>query len=161
MRTARRAVTAVLEGLVLPVAAGAGIAACAPTDPIASEQVQLTASMQKWAARGYPDYQIELHWVCGECSASWSHVLRLTVRDGEVTAVFDVTAGVAVEKDPRTLTVEELFAYVQSGIDGLAYRLAADYHPTLGYPVSVAIDWRERMVDDEGGFVVSSLVPLP
>ena len=119
----------------------AAIAGCSSTSPSAVEQARLDAAMQRWAATGHPDYQLQLHWSHGECLPEWTHILRIRVHGGQVTEVFDLTAGAPIEKNERTLTVPELFAY--------------------GYPVSVAVDYSASFVDDERGFEVGSVELLP
>lgn len=149
------------QRIVLPLLAGAALLAPACADPTALEQVDLAVAMRRWDARGYQDYQLELGWLCGECPTHWNHHLRLTIRNGIITDVVDVTAGMAIGEDERTLTVQELFTYIQDAVDRHAHRVEAKYEPTLGYPTSLFVDWNQTTVDDEGGFAVTSLVLLP
>jgi len=150
-----------LRPILLSLMGSAAITGCSSTNPSAVEQARLTAAMQRWASNGGPNYRLELSWVCGECLPSWTHPLRILVEGGQVTAVVDLTTGASIAPNERTLTIAGLFGYIQRAVDEPAYRLVVEYHQTLGYPISVAVDHSATAVDDEGGFQVSSVELLP
>lgn len=150
-----------MRARLLPLLGAAIIAGCSSTSPTEVQQTRLTAAMQRWAVGGSLDYQFQLRWLCGECLPEWSHLLQIRVQNGQVTDVVDLTAGGPVAKNSRTLTIPELFAHIQLALDQDAHYLFAEYHPTLGYPVTVAVDWSYPAVDDEGGFDVGSVQLLP
>ncbi len=54
-------------------------------------------------------------------------------------------------------TVEGLFDLIADAIARRAYSIQAAYHPDLGYPESVYIDYDERQADEERGFNITML----
>ena len=152
-----------MRGSIVAIAclvAGATLTGCI-ADPSEANQARLNAAVARWGANGSPNYQFQLHWLCGECLPEWSHALQVRVQGGQVTEVLDLTAGIPIPKDSRALSIPELFSYLQSALDQHAYRLVVEYHSALGYPVSMAVDYNAAAVDDEGGFEVTNLVVLP
>ena len=53
--------------------------------------------------------------------------------------------------------VGELFEFLQNAIGRDAARIDATFHPELGYPVEVFVDFDELLADEELGFTVRSL----
>jgi hypothetical protein len=147
--------------LLLGLAASAAVIGCSSTTPSEVQQARLTAAIARWASNGRPDYELQLAWSCGECLPEWSHLLRITVQDGQVTEAFDVTANQTIAPNERTLTVVQLFAYIQQALDDRVYLLSTEYDQTLGYPISVSVDRDANAVDDESGFQVVSLQLSP
>ena len=62
---------------------------------------------------------------------------------------------VAIERYP---TMDGLFDLLQSAIDEKAHTISAKYHPELGYPSEVWIDYEHRTVDEELGFSIHNLI---
>ncbi len=83
----------------------------------------------------------------------------MSVVDGRVTQVSFAEAGFTGEvPDPgRFGPVGELFEFLQDAIGRDAVRIDATFHPELGYPVEVFVDFDERLADEERGFMVRSL----
>ena len=57
-------------------------------------------------------------------------------------------------------TVAGLFDLIQEAIDQGAYSISVVYHPDLGYPASLGIDYDRRIADEEVGFRVSGVSEL-
>ena len=148
--------------LLLGLAGPAAVLGCASTtSPSERQQARLTAAMARWAGNGGSDYQLEITWSCSACPPGWSDLLRIRVQGGQIAEVFDVTANQTVAQDERTLTVLQLFTYIQQAIDDKVYLLATEYDQALGYPILVSIDRDVNAVDDEVGFQVTSLQLSP
>ena len=54
--------------------------------------------------------------------------------------------------------MDGLFDLLQSAIDENAYTISAKYHPELGYPTEVWIDYEQQSVDEELGFSIHNLI---
>ncbi len=55
------------------------------------------------------------------------------------------------------LTIDRLFAYIHQALAQHPAMFTASYDPTLGHPVSIAIDYNALAQDDETGFRVLDL----
>lgn len=45
---------------------------------------------------------------------------------------------------------------MESGIDD-GYRVEVRFHPKLGYPTDFYMDWKRRLLEEEGGYIVGAL----
>lgn len=143
--------------------------------------------MQRWEAEAPASYRFvyELHCFCPPTS------YRIDVVDGEIVAAAQRERDTDGAFEPVTAselaylpTVEELFAdlrraYVGTDadadagtptdgvddldglFDGPAARVDVTYDDALGHPTDVFIDWSEMAADEETGYVVASVEPLP
>lgn len=86
--------------------------------------------------------------------------VNITVRENRIDSAAFVAGDVpvAIEGLKRYRTIEGLFDLLQEGIDKNAHSILVDYHPKLGYPVEVSIDYEEAVADEELGFEIDSLV---
>ena len=121
---------------------------------------QLETAMRRWANAGYASYEYRLRRLCF-CPPELTHTLLIRVEAGQVTSVFDLTDQVEVPADSRALTVPALFEIIRQAIGRPAFRLAAEYHPELGYPTAVGIDYEANAIDDEITYLASELVQVP
>ena len=93
------------------------------------------------------------------CPREYTAFVDVSVVDGRVTQVSFAEAGFTGDvPDPgRFGPVGELFEFLQDAIGRDAVRIDATFHPELGYPVEVFVDFDERLADEERGFMVRSL----
>ena len=130
--------------LALATAAACGDAT-GPTD-------ELVHNRRLWLGQYIADYTYEFERWC-YCPLEWSQPVRLTVHDGAVITAEVIATGQALTPaeiaQRRYQPVDELFTVILDAIARGVADLDVDYHPTLGYPRRVAIDYDERMVDDE------------
>lgn len=107
----------------------------------------------QWVAAGIQDYDltVERFCYCAEVGP-----VEVTVRGGATTAVTPVDSTFS---EPHLLggypDVEGLFAVVDDALRRQAHRLRVVYHPTLGYPTEISVDYREEVADEELGYVAS------
>jgi hypothetical protein len=73
------------------------------------------------------------------------------VRDGAIVRVWDGRTGEPVPPDRYRwyFTVDDLFAKIERAIADGVYQLQADYHPILGYPTMLVIDYDAQRADEE------------
>ena len=138
----------------------------------AGSQKDLDAARARWAAAAPLHYQFLLRRWC-ECLPEATRLMRVEVRRphpmsagplGErAEAVTFVEGGGAVPENarPPALTVDQLFALIQDAIDRRAVRITIEYDASLGYPRSIAVDYDERIADEEASYIASSLEALP
>lgn len=136
------------------------LAGCTSTDPSETERDRLLAAMALWQSQDLQSYHYEFRFVCGECPPAWNHLRRIRVDNGVVTQVADLVAGDLTTIDERSVTIFKLFEDIQLTLDANPWRFSAEYHPTLGYPMSVSVDLRQAVQDDEFGYVAQNLVSL-
>ena len=58
-------------------------------------------------------------------------------------------------------TVDALFGIIERAITRRADLLDVAYHPTMGYPTRIAVDYSFNSIDDEIRYVASGLTPTP
>jgi hypothetical protein len=68
---------------------------------------------------------------------------------------------VTAEDQAGLLTVEQLFDLIRAAVDEGVFALDAEFHPTLGYPVSVFVDHQRDVADDEVQYRIDSLEVMP
>jgi hypothetical protein len=83
--------------------------------------------------------------------------VTVTVVDGKATTATRDGKEIPVN-DPTLrglpLTVEDLFAYIDDSAK--ADDVSVTYDPHLGYPTSIAVDWRKNAIDDEVTITVTN-----
>lgn len=118
---------------------------------------ELQANHAKWQSSGPASYSLTQRYLCGECLPDAGRVVVVTVTDGAIESrVFQDDGSPVTEDASRWRDVEGLFQVVMSAIEAGVHRLAVVYDPVFGYPRSISIDYDERLVDDEIGFIVSN-----
>ena len=90
-------------------------------------------------------------------SPDYTGPFEVTVRGGDVSAVR--LNGSAVDAE-RGVSVEALFALIDDAYARGAAEVELAFHPELGYPTSIGIDYDRQMADEEIGYRVSDLARL-
>jgi len=100
-------------------------------------------------------------WTLCFCPTEMTDAIRLTVAAGQITdAVYvDSQQAVAPVYRQNLLTIDGLFDKIQNALDRNAEQLDVTYDPVMGYPTSIAIDYRKQTSDDEISYTVKDLVP--
>jgi hypothetical protein len=130
-----------------------------PTGPTDLAE-QLRLSRDRWAQTGLADYQYTITRGC-YCPPETVGPVVVEVRAGQVVSR-RYAGGSAV--DPRFadlfVTVPGLFDLIEEAISRPAAAVSVKYHPTLGYPESIGIDWLAGAMDDEVSYRVSDFASL-
>ena len=117
---------------------------------------ELEQNQERWAQQNLSTYTFRFQRLC---FCGLVDPVDVTVRNGVITAV--VVANSQEELDPSMFsqfyTVEDLFEVVQDALDRDAHSVVVAYHPQLGYPADVAIDYIEMAIDDELQLLSSDL----
>lgn len=145
--------------LLLPLLAT--LISCAPIVQ-GGPQGDLDLARSRWRTMGSPaNYSYRYQMTCF-CPRELVQPVIITVRDGRVDKVVYVES--QQPADPQFMshykTIEELFGLLQEAIDRNPDRMAVNYDPAYGYPLSANIDYSEQMADEElmftaDGFAVS------
>jgi hypothetical protein len=125
-------------------------------------QSDLSANIEKWQISAPLDYSMEFSVTCF-CPTTVTAPVTIVVRDPDtIESINYVETGEPVAENPDVyLTVGGIFDRIQEAIDMRVASLTVSYDPDLGYPTDVYIDRDFMMADEERGFTVSSLMPIP
>jgi hypothetical protein len=132
------------------------LAACLPTAP--SGRDELRHNLGRWEARQPAAYEFVFQRSSCECLPEWTVPLRITVREGRITSVVDLSTGEAGSAEAhRAMSIDDLFSTIERAFDQGAYRVSVSYDRELGHPTSVFLDYGREGVDDEVAFSVGDL----
>ncbi len=129
------------------------------TDGETDAASELRAARQKWEKAGMENYTFRFRWQCF-CIQEYVSLVELTVDGGEVVSgrYVEGDSALAGERLADYMSIDRLFDFIQEAVDRDAHSIRAEYHPDLGYPVDVYIDYDEMMADEEKGFTIESVV---
>ena len=161
---------AILSLLLLLVA----YSACTPTphdryatpEPVYDVELareELASARKLWEANGSADYDLESMVWC-ECPES-NAPLKLIVRNGAIESVINLNGGSERDSDLYLdmytyKTISDRFDQIAAVVgDSPAYGLEVEYHPSLGYPTYLVINYDARLVD--AGFTWKLLIYEP
>jgi hypothetical protein len=144
-----------ISGMMLPFAA-IFLAGCTLTGPSTQgEPEDLDSARNAWRQLGNSDYDMTLFRGCFCIGAG---EMTVFVRGDSVAAIQQTERQWQSSNDwwQYIPTVNGLFALIAEA-EADAYSVEAEYHPQLGYPTSVTIDWIKDAVDDEIFYSVAGL----
>jgi hypothetical protein len=133
------------------------LACTGPADPSDVWQEQLDYARERWEQSGPASYAFRYTRQCFCPQLS----LHVTVTNGVVTAIRDLTADTMFTAPVHGYTIPALFDQVQEFIDRPVSQLTASYDVVTGAPLSVAADPIANAIDDENGFTVSEFAANP
>ncbi|MEX1183272.1 MAG: DUF6174 domain-containing protein [Gemmatimonadota bacterium] len=140
---------------ILALATAVGLsAACHVLGPGRGALEDLRDSRRRWENSALTDYSFVLQRACF-CGMEAMGPVRITVEDGVRTSAIYVESG-----EPVGSMYEQHFPTMAGLFDQLEEMFAradvieAEYHPTLGYPVEVQIDFITNAIDDELGLSI-------
>lgn len=122
---------------------------------------RLENARERWREQGYSDYRLTLTHDCF-CGFEGRGPVVVVVRFGEVVSRTYQETGEPVAEDfaPFFPDVEGLFEFVEDAIERDAVSIRAEFHPELGYPTIVAVDYAVNIADEERGYHVLAIEPL-
>ena len=130
---------------------------------VAIQEAELEDALAKWEQAGPVSYDYVLTRNCF-CPQQFIGPYDGSVRNGEIVLVTyqgDDTAKVkGLEDTPYAEVapdVRAMFEIVREAIKQ-ADEVTVTYHPDLGYPTKVSIDWIRDAVDDEVGYQLETVV---
>ena len=105
---------------------------------------------------------MEFRWNCF-CPQEYVAPLIISVTGGNSidSVVFAASQlPVNLEFSGNYESIDGLFDLIQGAIDRPAFHISVKYHADLGYPLSAAIDYDQRIADEEMGFQVGAVIQL-
>lgn len=126
--------------------------------PKVSNTAQLQQSKRLWAKQKIANYRYTLSRSCF-CVPEARQPVKIEVRNGKVTSLVAANSGKAVNPEyfSKYDSIPKLFDIVQDAIAKKAHRISVTYHPTLGYPTKIEIDYDQQMADEELYVTVENL----
>ena len=123
-------------------------------------QSLLDSSRKTWDSQMASNYQFNFQWSC-YCTMDFVAEVNITVGENRIQGAAFIESDVPIPLNAaieRYKVMDGLFDLLQSAIDENAHTIAAKYHPELGYPTEVWIDYEQNSVDEELGFSIHNLI---
>ena len=125
-----------------------------------SQRAQLERQKARWARQNISSYRFTYDVACF-CHAG-NGPIEIEVRDDLIT-----TAAWPQTDEPVPLaivnslpTVDALFRIIDRAIAQKVDLLEVSYHPVMGYPTRIAVDYAFNLADDEIVHLASDLTPI-
>ena len=113
---------------------------------------EFSVNESKWYSKNINDYEFTLRINCF-CPQERVGPHLIKVVNDEIVFVNNQPYDPAATGE--LVTIDELFSFVESGIDGNPYRKTIEYNSTYGYPQYVFFDYSKTMADEEIGYQLS------
>ena len=125
-----------------------------------SERARLERQKARWARQALSAYRFTYSVACF-CFGG-NDAIEIEVRGGLVTRAFQAETDQPVSSEVRNTlpTIDALFRAIDRAIVSKADLLEVEYHPVIGYPTRIAIDYSFNAADDEILHVASGLTRL-
>ena len=123
---------------------------------------QLHDAQQLWAAAEPDAYEVTVSRGCF-CGPAVQRSVVIRVRGGQVESRRYLDTGDEVPADIAEAypTVDALFAIIDDAEARGAAVVDAQYDDAYGYPVSVYLDYSERIADEEQSYSMTNLHSIP
>ena len=121
----------------------------------------LEANRALWSSSGVDSYRYRFRWEC--FCGDYVQVVDIVVVNGAIASVVDASTGrpVSAEVAARYRTIDGIFGFLREAIDRPADSVRAVYDANLGYPAEGHVDYVLQVADEEMGFRIYGLSPLP
>lgn len=123
-----------------------------------SNAAQLQQNRQLWRSQNISSYRYTLRVSCF-CIPEVTQPVVVEVRNGRVTSITAANTGKPVNPEyfKQYNSVPKLFNLIQNAIAKDANRLSVTYHPRLGYPTQINIDYNAQIADEERYLTIENL----
>jgi hypothetical protein len=123
-----------------------------------SNTTQLQSNQQLWNQQNISSYRYKLQRSCF-CIEEARQPVEVAVKNGRTISVTAVNSNKPVNPEffNNYDSIPKLFAVIQDAINRKASRLDVKYHPTLGYPTQINIDYDTQLADEELYLTVENL----
>jgi len=113
---------------------------------------EFSVNESKWYGKNIDNYEFTLRINCF-CPQERLGPHLIKVVNDEIVSVNNQPYDPAATGE--LMTIDELFTFVEAGIDGNPYRKTIEYNSTYGYPQYVYFDYSKTMADEEIGYQLS------
>ena len=123
-----------------------------------SNAAQLQQNRRLWRNQNISSYRYTLRLGCN-CLLEVTQPVVIEVRNGKVTSMVAANSGKPVNPEyfKNYNSIPRLFDVVHAALSKKAQRLSVTYHPTLGYPTQINIDYDQQMADEELYLTIDNL----
>ncbi|MFB2896685.1 DUF6174 domain-containing protein [Aerosakkonemataceae cyanobacterium BLCC-F50] len=137
----------------LPVLAERNLLALA-----SSNSEELRKNQELWAKQKLRNYRYTLRVSCF-CPTDLTQPVNINVRSGRTASITPETSRNRVNREffQKYDSIDKLFEIIRSAIAQNAYKVDVKYHPSLGYPTQITIDYNKQMADEELFLTINSL----
>ncbi|MGA9383004.1 MAG: DUF6174 domain-containing protein [Phormidium sp.] len=118
-------------------------------------------NQELWVKQKLKNYRYILRVSCF-CPPDMTQPVIIDVRSGKTSSITPETNRNIVNKEffQKYDSIDKLFEIIRSALAENAYKVDAKYHPTLGYPTQISIDYNKLISDDEIFLTINKLEAL-
>lgn len=138
------------------IAAGCGIVDADPTP-----RDRFEVALQEWTGHDITHYEFVFQISECECLPRLTGPWLVEIDGDHVRKVSDARTGVATSESPYVRTIAQLFEMIEDALDRRSPVLIVEYHPDLGHPTRISIDYDRQIADDEFTIRARDLRALP
>lgn len=127
---------------------------------------EFSRNQEKWRDANITHYRMELNIGCF-CAFRDQMPLTVEVRDGQVVSMIATDGTLVLDTDPNYefyaphATIDLLFAELDAALNGEADSVTVTYDAPHGFPTEIAIDYSQKIADEEMYFSISGFEALP
>lgn len=110
-------------------------------------------AQQRWQQQTLSTYRFQVRQQC-YCPPEALKPVVVTVINGQTDST-QPSVNPEINK-----TIDQWFAFIADKQRNHWHRVDVRYHPTLGYPQRIQLDYSPRMADDEQQYWIQDLAPL-
>lgn len=114
----------------------------------------LMAAKSLWDAQAYTSYRFDLQRSC--FCLNENNQATVVVDDGQVTSLYSGSGFLATDHF-LAISIEDLFAEIESALQSATADATVTYNPDYGYPETVALDRIVLAADDEMYYSISNV----
>ncbi|MED5388918.1 MAG: DUF6174 domain-containing protein [Pseudomonadota bacterium] len=116
----------------------------------------LAGAQQRWVEQGLTQYRYQARQQC-YCGAPALQPASVQVSGNHARLETPDPTGALT---PLVRTIEAWFALIEEKQRNGWHQVDVEYHPQLGYPVHIQLDFDPRMADDEQEYWIDHLTPV-
>ena len=124
--------------------------------PLSPASQEFLAARELWREAAIPKYSYALV----SSSRGGFYEVRYTVENGETIGMEIIVEPPSFVTVPDSVTMDDLFDRVADAFSVGAFSVDVDWDKTLGYPTRAAIDFDERIADEEQYWITKEFVVL-
>jgi hypothetical protein len=132
------------------------VTSCGDATGPGHQPTDLVSARQLWRTQNLHTYAFTIQ---RSCFCANVHPLYVLVLSDTVAGVLDLETGTTADRQLGE-TVEDLFIFVQTAIDGHPQMIRAEYDAAKGFPTEIDYDGEAQIADDEVSFRVSDVHPV-
>jgi hypothetical protein len=117
----------------------------APKDKVSLELIK---NRQIWSRQNFNTYSYVFTRSCF-CAPKATEPITIEFRNGTINYISSTATPVKTELFDKYNSIPKLFDIIQDTIDNKAAKVNVKYHPILGYPTEISIDYKAEIADDE------------